>query len=170
MWVSMTILVFVFVLGSTIGGLLVSAKLPPRPASFLLFGFLFFAITYGGMFAGMFLDSFLMIRLLDVILVVISLLFIVACFKTFHPTFGFFQQERKLNLLLVAVIFFILGLEWGILGHRTVFTLFASALFLLGLFLGGGTQQRIRTNLWRLPYHVFFPLTWLLFVTVLKLL
>ncbi|MDT8861722.1 hypothetical protein N0O92_16005 [Alkalihalobacillus sp. MEB130] len=170
MWFVIVILVFVFTVGLTIGGLLAAPRDPIRPFHLLLFSLFFLFLGYIGMITGMFMTGWMNIRFIEIVLSILALLFIVACFSRFHPTFGFFHPEDRILLSVLALLFFLMGLEWGLLEFRTFFTITASFLFTGALGLGVFVQMQIRQVFWKYSYISFAPLVWLLFVTVLKLL
>ncbi len=166
----MMILFFVFTIGLTVGGLLSAAKQPPQLLHVIFFTLVFGLLTYLGMIVGMFLFPFFAIWFIEILIVIVTLLFIVATATSFHPTFGFFKQDRGIGLIMLAALFFLMGFEWGIIEMRTFFTLLATALFLLALFIGLFVQQQIQMAMWRISYIVYTPLIWLLFVSIIKLL
>jgi hypothetical protein len=166
----MIILVFVFTIGITIGGLLAAPRDPVRPIQFILFSVFFLFLCYIGMITGMFITGWIGLRFIEIVLAILALLFIVACFSRFHPTLGFFHPEDKILFSVLGLIFFLMGVEWGLLELRTFFTIAASFLFTAALGLGLYVQMQIRQVIWRHASIAFAPLIWLLFVTVLKLL
>ncbi|WP_088102459.1 hypothetical protein [Halalkalibacter urbisdiaboli] len=170
MWSIMIILLFVFTVGMTVGGLLAAPRIPPRPFQIMLVGIFFMFLAYIGMILGMFLSGWFGFRFIEIMLSILALLLIVAAISRFHPTFGFFHRDDKIVLAILGCLFLLMGFEWGILDWRAFFTLFAAAIFFLALFVGMYIQQQVRATLWRYPYHAFTPLIWLLFVTILKLL
>lgn len=170
MWMMFIILLFVFTIGVTIGGLLAAAREPVRPLHLFLCSLFFLFLCYIGMIVGMFLMGWISLRLLEFLLAILALLFIVASITRFHPTLGFFHPEDRILVSLLSLLFLLMGLEWGLLGLRTFFTITASFLFTAALAVGIFIQLQIRQILWRYSYIAFTPLVWLLFVTVLKLL
>ncbi|ARK29392.1 hypothetical protein [Halalkalibacter krulwichiae] len=170
MWLIFIVLVFVFTIGLTVGGLLVAPREPVKPLHLILFSIFFLFLCYLGMIAGMFISGWIAIRIIEIGLCILALLFIVACFSRFHPTLGFFHPEDRVVLSVLASLFFLMGLEWGVLDFRTFFTIGAGLLFTVALTIGIFIQMQIRQALWRYSYAAFAPLVWLLFVTVLKLL
>ncbi|MCM3712901.1 hypothetical protein [Halalkalibacter oceani] len=170
MWFILTILIFIVTIGVTIGGLLVAPKEQVRPVQLVLLTVCFTFLCYLGMITGMFLTGWISLWLLDYLVAVVALLFIVASMRRFHPTLGFFHPEDRIVVSLLALLFFLMGVEWGLIELRTFFTLFVSALFAAALILGVFIQIQIRQILWRYSYIAFTPLVWLLFVTVMKLL
>ncbi|MBP3951237.1 hypothetical protein [Bacillus suaedae] len=170
MWLIMLVLIFIFTIGVTIGGLLAAPKDPPRPIHLFLFSLFFSILCYIGMLAGMFLTGWIGFRFIEIILSIFALLFIVASISRYHPTFGFFHPEDKVVLLVLAVIFFLIGFEYGLLEMRTFFTLTAGVIFTAALAFGLFIQIRFLQMARRSTYISFIPLVWLLFVTVIKLL
>ena len=170
MWLIMIILVFVFTMGLTIGGLLAAPREPVKPLHLFLFSLFFLFLCYIGMISGMFITGWLAIRVVEITLSILAILFIVACFSRFHPTLGFFHPEDRVLISVLALLFFFMGVEWGLLEFRTFFTIAAGVLFTAALALGLYMQMQIRQALWRHSASSFTPLIWLLFVSVLKLL
>jgi hypothetical protein len=170
MWLIVIILLFVFTVGLTIGGLLTAPREPVRPLQLILFSLLFLFVCYIGMLIGMFITGWIAIRFIEISLAILALLFIVACFSRFHPTLGFFHPEDRILISVLALMFFFMGIEWGVLEFRTFFTVAAGLLFAVALGVGVYIQMQIRQVLWRQSYSAFAPLVWLLFVSVLKLL
>ncbi|NEU30742.1 hypothetical protein GN156_08125 [bacterium LRH843] len=163
-------LIFVLTIGVTLGGLLVAPRDPIRPLHLLLPALLFLFVCYVGMIVGMFFTGWVSIRILEFLLCIIALVFIVACISRYHPTFGFFHPRDPMLIGLLATLFFLIGLEWGLLEFRTFFTITATVLFTGALIAGILIQLHIRELLWRHSYIPFAPLFWLLFITVCKLL
>ncbi|MCL7747182.1 hypothetical protein [Halalkalibacter alkaliphilus] len=170
MWFILVIMIFVFTIGLTIGGLLTAPRDPIRPIQLLLFSLFFLFLCYIGMITGILISGWIGVRFIEILLSILSLLFIVACFSRFHPTLGFFHPEDKVLILVLALLFFLMGMEWGLLEFRTLFTIAASFLFTAALGLGVFVQMQIRQVFWRHSFISFTPLVWLLFVAVLKLL
>ncbi|WP_332632099.1 hypothetical protein [Halalkalibacter flavus] len=170
MWFIIVIMIFVFTIGLTIGGLLTAPRDPIRPIQLLLFSLFFLFLCYIGMITGILISGWIGVRFIEILLSILSLLFIVACFSRFHPTLGFFHPEDKVLILVLALLFFLMGMEWGLLEFRTFFTIAASFLFTAALGLGVFVQTQIRQVFWRHSFISFTPLVWLLFVAVLKLL
>ncbi len=162
--------IFVCTFGITLGGLLAAPRESIKPLHLFLFSLFFLFLAYIGMITGMFFTGWISIRLIEIVLSILALLFIVACFSRYHPTLGFFHPEDKILLSVIALLFFLMGLEWGVLGYRTFFTLTASFLFTAALGLGIFIQLQIKQVFWRQSYASYTPLVWLLFVTLLKLL
>ncbi|WP_100406815.1 hypothetical protein [Bacillus solitudinis] len=170
MWSIMMMLLFVFAIGMTVGGLLAAPRMAPRPFSLIIFSVCFLFLTYIGMLLGMFISGWFAFRLMEMGLAIIALIIIVAAFTRFHPTLGFFHPDDKLLLALIACLFFFMGMEWGILEWRAFFTLFAGTFFFISIFLGLYIQLQIRRIMWRHAQIAYIPLIWLLFVSILKLL
>ncbi|WP_332691074.1 hypothetical protein [Halalkalibacter lacteus] len=170
MWFTMLILVFVFTIGMTIGGLLAAPRDTVRPIQVILFSLFFLFLCYMGMITGMFITGWIGLRFIEIVLAILTLLFIVACFSRFHPTLGFFHPEDKILFSMLAFLFFLMGVEWGLVEFRTFFTIAAAFLFTAALGLGLYVQMQIRQAFWRHSNIAYAPLIWLLFVTVLKLL
>ncbi|GAE33464.1 hypothetical protein [Halalkalibacter akibai] len=170
MWIVVILLLFVFTIGLTIGGLLTAPREPVKPIHLILFTLFFLFLCYLGMITGMFLSGWIAIRFIEIVLAILSLLFIVACFSRFHPTLGFFHPEDKILISVLAFLFFLMGVEWGVLEFRTFFTLACGILFAFALAAGVFIQLQIKQALWRNYYCAFAPLVWLLFVSILKLL
>lgn len=170
MWIIIIVLVFVFTIGLTIGGLLAAPKESIKPLHLLLFSLFFLFLCYMGMITGMFITGWMSIRVFEIVLAILAILFIVACFSRYHPTLGFFHPEDRVLISLLAFLFFIMGVEWGLLGFRTFFTITTGFIFSASLTLGLFVQLQIRQALWRHSATAFIPLIWLLFVSVLKLL
>ncbi|WP_062046386.1 hypothetical protein [Bacillus sp. JCM 19034] len=118
----------------------------------------------------MFMPSWFAFRLVEILISILSLLIIIAAVTRYHPTLGFFHPEDRILPILLALLFFFMGFEWGIIEMRTFFTLFAGFIFFVAMAMGIVIQMQIRQILWRSSYHVFAPLIWLLFVGMLKLL
>jgi hypothetical protein len=170
MWLGMMMLFFVFTLGFTIGGLLSTPKQPPQLMHVILFSFVFGVLSYLGMLGGMFFVSWFSIGLIEVVIVVLTFLFIIAAITNFHPTFGFFRHGRSIGLVLLTGLFVMMGFEWGVADHKTFFTISATVLFFCAMCIGLFIQQQIQALMWRYSYMVYMPLIWLLFVTIIKLL
>ncbi|MEC2070537.1 hypothetical protein [Alkalihalophilus marmarensis] len=170
MWFGIMMLFFVFALGFTLGGLLSTPKQPPQLMHVILFSFVFCVLTYLGMLSGMFVTSWVAFGFIEIIIVILTFLFIIASVTNFHPTFGFFGHGRPIVLILLSSLFFVMGFEWGIVELRTFFTVSAAILFFCAICLGLFIQQQIQALLWRYSYIVYLPLIWLLFVTIIKLL
>ncbi|TWI57821.1 hypothetical protein [Halalkalibacter nanhaiisediminis] len=170
MFMLLIIFLFVFAVGVTIGGLLAAPREPVRPIHFLLFALFFLIMCYIGMIVGMFLSGWISLIILEFVLAILALLFMIATVTRFHPTLGFFHPEDRILVTMLSILFFLMGLEWGLLGFRTFFTITATFVFIVALLVGLFIQQQICQILWRHSYIAFTPLIWLLFVTVLKLL
>ncbi|MCK0471509.1 hypothetical protein [Halalkalibacter sp. APA_J-10(15)] len=170
MWILIIVVMFVATIGLTMGGLLAAPKYPPRPLQVILFALAFSFICYVGMIFGMFMPSWFAFRFVEIVISIVSLLIIIAAVTRYHPTLGFFHPEDRVLPALLALLFFLMGFEWGILEMRTFFTLFAGLLFFFAMAFGIVIQIQIRQFLWRYSYHVYTPLIWLLFVGMLKLL
>ncbi len=166
----MIILVFVFTIGLTIGGLLAAPREPVKPLHLFLFSLFFLFLCYMGMITGMFISGWMAIRVIEIVLAILAILFIVACFSRYHPTLGFFHPEDRVLLSVLGLMFFFMGIEWGLLEFRTFFTIVSGILFTVALALGLYMQVQIQHALRRHSYSAFTPLVWLLFVSVLKLL
>ncbi|TSB46709.1 hypothetical protein [Alkalicoccobacillus porphyridii] len=170
MWVFLTIFLFVFSIGIAIGGLLAGPRvLPPFIQIGILTG-LFFIFSYAGMFIGVVFTPFFGFGFIDFFLAICCLLVLIAILTRFHPIYGFFPPHEKTIVCLLAVLFFLIGFQWGVIGYRTFFTLFMSMVFFLAIAIGLLIQIHIRQKLWRFAYISFLPLIWLLFVTLFKLL
>lgn len=167
----MILIIFFFIImtGLTLGGLLVAPKERVKLLQFIFFVIFFLFLCYIGMIIGMIFSSWVSVRLLEYILTIIALLFIVACVTRFHPTFGFFHPGDRVLLLLLASLFLLMGLEWGLLELRTFFTITSSILFAASLMIGMIIQLQIKQMLWRHSYTAYTPLVWILFACLLKL-
>ncbi|KMK76002.1 hypothetical protein [Alkalihalobacillus pseudalcaliphilus] len=167
--VAFTVLFFVFVVGVTIGGLLAVGKNPPSLFLFGLIAFAFLIVGFIGMVVGLLFPSFLIgFWFAEFIICIFAFLFIWAAVKTFHPNLGFmFGQKMGLNILLC--LFFFMGFEWGIFDLRAFFTLFASIIFTLSLFIGIFVQWQVKQKFWHFPYVVYAPCVWLFVFTIIKL-
>lgn len=170
MWLFLTIFIFVFSIGVAIGGLLAGPRvLPPFVQLAILTG-LFLGFAYVGMFIGVILPPIIAFSFVDFFLAVCSLLVLISIIMRFHPIYGFFPPHEKTIVFLLCILFFLIGFQWGIIGYRTLFTLFMTIIFFISCTVGLFIQLQIRQKLWRFAYISFVPLVWLLFVTLFKLL
>ncbi|WP_413380187.1 hypothetical protein [Alkalihalobacillus sp. 1P02AB] len=168
--IAFSVLFFVFILGVTIGGLLAAGKHPPSLFLYGLFTFAFLVVCFIGMIVGLLFPSFLIgFWFIEFIICVLTFLFIWAACTRFHPSFGFFFVQEKIVLNLLFFLFFFMGFEWGIFDFRAFFTIFASLVFAIALFIGIFIQWQLRQKFWQFPYAVYLPCVWLFIIAVIKI-
>lgn len=170
MWIWFIVVFFVFSLGITLGGIIASMRaIPPIIAlGTLAFSFLFF--SYLGMLLALIgPSSWLGFRFLDIIIAICSFLLIVAILRSYHPAFGYQFFFKPLGLIL-TLLFFLMGFQWGMLGYGTLFTLLMVFFFSCAVFFGILLYNSILIWIKNAYLVAFLPLVTFLFIAVAKLL
>lgn len=164
----LALLFFAMTLGFSIGGLIAGQK-QIKLLQIYFFVIFFFILCYIGMIIGMFLPEWISVILFRFLITIVAWLFIVACFRCYHPSFGFFYPGAQITFFILFSLFFLLGIEWGLIGFRTFFTIFVTILFAISLLIGLVAQLFLKQKMWKFRFIVFSPLVLLFFVSLFKL-
>lgn len=159
---------FVFVLGAAIGGIVATMKFVPPILGLSVFSISFFFFAYVGMFLALIGPNWLGLRFLDIVIAMCSFLFIIALFRSYHPTCGYRPRVSPVGFI-AAILFFLMGVQWGTAGFGTFFTLGMAILFTGSVFLGVLLYNTILGWLRNVYIAAFLPLISFLFIAVLKL-
>lgn len=162
-------LLFVAIIGGTIGALLTSSQLNIRLQLVVLISIFFFVCCYIGMLIGFFLLGWLHIAVIQYSTVIITLLLIIASVTRFQPTTGFFQQGDYIFFTLFLLLFLCIGIEWGMLGYKTLLMFVSFIVFVGALIIGAMIQMLLRQFFWRYIQIAFTPLVILLVVILYRL-
>lgn len=160
---------YIVVTGFSIGGLVAGQREKNKLLQILFFIIFFFVLCYIGMIIGMFFSGWVSVTLVEYVIIVVALLFIVACASRYHPSVGFFHLGSQTTFFILISLFVFMGMEWGLLNYRTFFTLFSTLLFALSLLGGLIVQLYVRYKWWRHSFLVFMPLVWLFLASLSKL-
>ncbi|WP_054710745.1 hypothetical protein [Bacillus sp. JCM 19041] len=163
------IVLFVLSLGVTIGGIAAAMRLVPPILMLVTMGCCFLFFSYAGMFIALIGPSWLGFRFLDIIIAICSFLFIIATVRSYHPAFGYRLFIKPYGIIL-ASLFFLMGVQWGMLGLGTFFTLSMAILFVGAVFFGILLYNSILLWVKNMYVAAFLPLVSFLFIAVIKLL
>lgn len=109
------------------------------------------------------------IHLLKVSLFLLVLIIIVYFFKLYHPSFGYFPHQGSSHWILIAVFFFILGVEFAAYGFSAWFLLFIIPLIAVGLLCGFILMNKLLIYFRFLALIHFVPIIFFIFLAFLKL-
>jgi hypothetical protein len=158
----------VFLIGLSTGGLLVSRRIDPHQTLFLFVGLAFFLFFYIGMFIGSKLVGFVSHGAMSIFFGLFCLGLIGFLVWKYDPGFGYVKQEPA-TLSIFLVLFLLLGIEVAILELSLWFSLFGTALFGGGLFLGFIFIYQIIHRHRSSQLLALIPLVPLLFIGLFKL-
>ncbi|WP_059102536.1 hypothetical protein [Shouchella shacheensis] len=169
MWILVSMVFFVVSLGITLGGVIGTMRLlPPLLPLGIVVG-QFLLCSYVGMFLAAISPSWLGFRFLEVVLAIVSFVFIIACVRSYHPSVGY-QPYGKPLFLVLGILFFFMGVQWGMFGYRTFFTLFVTVFFGGAVFLGYLLYNSIVLWVRNVYVAAFLPLGGFLLIAMFKLL
>ncbi|GAF12024.1 hypothetical protein JCM19045_1180 [Bacillus sp. JCM 19045] len=170
MWIWFIIVFFVCALGVTLGGIIASMRTIPPIIALVTLACSFLFFSYIGMFLAIIGPfGWFGFRLLDIIIAICSFLLIVAILRSYHPAFGYQFFFKPLGLIL-SILFFLMGFQWGMFNYGTLFTLLMAFFFSGAVFFGILLYNSILIWVKNVYLVAFLPLVTFLFITVVKLL
>lgn len=161
-------ILFVFFIGISIGGLLVSRKIDPHQTLFIAVGLSFFLFSYIGMFIGSKLSRFIGSSGMSILLGLFCLGLIGLLIWKYDPAFGYVKQEGA-SLSIFVFFFLLIGMELALLELSLWFSIVFTLFFVAGTIFGFMIIYRLIHRHRSSQLYALLPLLPLLFIGISKL-
>ncbi|MFA9559386.1 hypothetical protein ACERII_18920 [Evansella sp. AB-rgal1] len=162
-------LLFIGIAGLAVGAL-ISVKVWFSIPLFLIliaalcFGFLWFGVLIGAAFF-----SWLPIFFTKLVIISFCIGLAVFFFRIFHPSYGYFPFRGWIHWALLAVFFFIIGIDFASVGFSAWLLLIILPLFAGAIFFGTIMMQKVKTMYRSASVLIYLPLLLFVFLGLFKL-
>ncbi|WP_078577044.1 hypothetical protein [Salipaludibacillus agaradhaerens] len=161
---------FIFLLSFTVGTLPAVQVRYPYPLIILTLSIVLLPLMTGAIL-GAALFTWIPILILKVILFLLLIWITIYLYGIYHPSYGYMPHHSKGYIAFIALLFFILGVEFAASGGFSPWVIMVILPLCAGVMIGGFiVMMRLFVFLKFVSFIHFVPLALFLFAAIIKLL
>ncbi|MDQ0254419.1 hypothetical protein J2S74_001794 [Evansella vedderi] len=164
-----------FVLFLTVAGLAIGTLIAVKVwYSLPIFLFIIAAFCFGtfwiGVLFGAAFFSWLPVFITKFIIILFCIGLVIYFFRQFHPSYGYFPYRGWIHWALIALFFFLIGLEFASIGLSAWLLLLLLPIFLGAVFGGTILMGKLKVLYRGSSVFLYLPLALFVFLAIFKLL
>ena len=160
---------FIGLAGLAIGTLTTVKVWYPLPLFLVILGAGCFLLFWFGVLIGGTIFSWVPLFFTKIFIILFCLGLAVFFFRQYHPSHGYFPFQGFIHWILLGLFFFIIGIDFAIIGFSAWLLLFLLPFFAGTVFLGSMLMWKLKRN-YRFGILTYAPLFIFFFLAVFKLL